>query len=361
MLLRMGRTSKELCVVRCEDSTIAPLSDSVRDVADLDAPMLMEKLGVDEAHPLTLLVPDFASRRRGKGLHTEVVGVDLPADAFLEVVPGADPEEGILIPEHLRVYIESPALVLVRFSHELGRKVKRGSMSMLEAKIRLLEFTDECCGSYRRDAKRPRTGRITYDLPGNSTNPATADAIRTFLKELHYVDGLQLAREVAKYTADGLGSPMEGYLLHAVSLPPRLGGLSMGDPLVNAQLQVSEAVWKKLKHDSLRPDIQWPDYRVLAEYLGDKEHKSKSARKEDKNRMQDYATAHYSAFPLMFDDVRNADAMNATAERIARELQRRGKAGVLYRVRRHIQDEEFRKRQRTLIKTLLPPVADRVP
>ena len=358
MLLRMGRVGKALSIVRCEDSTIAPLDDSVRDVDDLGAPALMQELGIDEAHPLRLLVPNIKSRKKTKTIRTEVLGIDLPRGAFFEVVPGNDSATRIEIPEHLRVFVESPALALVQFSRELRSKAKQGSISMLETKLRLLEFCDECCGYYRRDAKKPRTGKITYDRPNHPTNPATAEEIKSFLNELRFVDGLHLAREVANCVVDKLGSAMEGYLFHALTLPPRWGGLSMGKPLSNEQLQVSEGVWKMLKHKSLKPDIQWPEYRVLVEYLGDKEHASSSARKEDKNRMQDYAIARYSPFPLMFDDVRNADALNKTAEMIARELMRHGKEDELYRVRRYLKDDAFRDRQRTLIKVLLPPVTD---
>ena len=103
--------------------------------------------------------------------------------------------------------------------------------------------------------------------------------------------------------------------------------------------------------------MQWPDQRMLAEYLGDEEHAGKPARIEDKNRMQDYAIVSYAAFPLMYDDVRNADAINRTAQMLAREFMKRGVKNELYRVQRLIRNEEFRSKQRILLSHFLPPIA----
>ena len=130
----------------------------------------------------------------------------------------------------------------------------------------------------------------------------------------------------------------------------------MGEPLVNQPLVVSEDTQALLRHGTIRPDLQWPEFRTLVEYLGDEEHASKQARVEDKNRAQDYTTAGYAQFTLMFDDVRTATALNRTALMIARALMNNGKQNELYRIRHLIQDEKFLARQSQLISTLLPPV-----
>ena len=149
---------------------------------------------------------------------------------------------------------------------------------------------------------------------------------------------------------------METYLDLALLLPPRLGGLGVSMALLNKQLQVSEETMGKLKHASLRPDIQWPDFNTLAEYLGNKEHASKKARIEDKNRVQDYATAGYASFFLMYDDVSSQNALNKTAEMLANALEERGATNALKRMRRAYSLEGFYEKQAKLIATLLPPV-----
>ena len=130
----------------------------------------------------------------------------------------------------------------------------------------------------------------------------------------------------------------------------------MHEPLVNQHLVIGENTKLLLKHKSIRPDLQWPEYQTLVEYIGDEPHASKKARIEDKDRLQDYATAGYTACSLMFDDVRNATALNRTAEMIARSLMQHGKRNELYRVRHLLKDDKFLSRQSQLIATLLPPV-----
>ena len=149
---------------------------------------------------------------------------------------------------------------------------------------------------------------------------------------------------------------METYVDLALFLPPRLGGLGMPTALLNKQLQASEEMMGKLKHASLRPDIQWPDFNTLAEYLGCEEHASKRARIEDKNRIQDYATAGYASFFLMYDDVSNQNALNKTAEMLANALEERGAVNALKRMRRTFSIKGFYAKQAKLIATLLPPI-----
>ena len=129
----------------------------------------------------------------------------------------------------------------------------------------------------------------------------------------------------------------------------------MEKPLANKQLRVDKSV-RMLRHDSLRPDFQWPERRTVAEYLGDAEHASKHARIEDKNRLQDYVSAGYRPFFLMFDDVRSVAALNDTAEMLAGEFAKRGKRGEPYRIRRRIREEGFCERQVALVSTLLSPM-----
>ncbi len=291
-----------------------------------------------------------------KDLRTKVLSAPIPAGGFLELLPGADSKKLLHIPDGLRIFIESPELAFVHRAHALESYVARDVISRHAAVLRLLEFGDECCGWYSRDPGNPQKGKIRYDEPGWCTRFATPEAIRAFVENTCHIDGLKLARKACKYIIDESGSPIESYINHGFTLPPRLGGVSMGFPLANKQLVTSDAIKALLKHSSLRPDMQWPELMTVVEYYGDEEHAGKPARIEDKNRMQDYTTADYAAFPLMFDDVRNTAAFGKTIEMLAREFMKRGMSRELYRVRRILRDEDFRARQTTLVATLLPPV-----
>ena len=356
MLLRIARLGKGLIAIPCDDTSIAPLDGDIHCITDLHLDSLCNKLHIDDTHPLNLLVPNIESRRWCKTIRTHVLSTTLPNGSFLQLVPGEDKATRMPIPEGLRILIESPPLALVQGARSMQRLVKLHKMSRQAAILRLMEFADESCGWYVRDPDAPRTGTITYDDPKRCSRLCDVSTIRNYIKDITNVDGITLARLAARHAIDGTGSPMEAYLHHGLSLPPRYGGLSIKMPLANSQLQTNDATRAKLKHQSIRPDLQWPEFHTVAEYLGDKEHAARPARIEDKDRMQDYMVAGYTAFPLMFDDVRNAAALGRTAQMIARELMRNGAREELYHVRKILNNKDFVARQSILVATLLPPI-----
>ncbi len=354
-LHRLARDG-EIVTASTSDERLAPLDDSIHQLDDLHVGSLISFLDVGDKSPLSLLVPNDASRRWTSSLRTSVITSDLPSGSFLELHPGKNPKKRIELPDDTRVFIDAPWLAILQSARVLEHSIAHGTMSRLSATLRLMEFADECCGSYYQDANKPRVAKAHFDDINECTRFTDADSLRRAIELVHDIDGIKLARVAVRYAIDGSGSPMESYLNHAMTLPPRLGGLSMRKPLVNAPLQVDESVWAKLKHDCLRPDLQWPDQKMLVEYLGDEEHAGKPARTEDKNRIQDYMIAQYATFPLMFDDVRNKSALGKTAMMLAREFMRRGVRKEAYRVSSYLRDEDFLAQQGVLIATLLPPV-----
>lgn len=355
-LMRMARQGDMVSASHADDTTIMPLAATCHSAADLGMPDLLSALGVDNANPLCLLVSSDGSRRYARDLHTKVLSAELPRGSFLEITPGRDAAKRIAIPSNVRVLVPSPGLALVEASQTLSRLVTQGSMSKLAATLRLIEFADECCGTYTRNPTNPRKGVCTYDKPGTCGRFATPEELRRFVLDLSMVKGSALAQTAARYAIDGSGSPMESFLNHGLALPPRLGGFSLPAPLANEQLRTDERTKALLKHASLRPDLQWPKYGTLAEYLGDEEHAGKPARIEDKNRMQDYAVANYAVFPLMYDDVRSQPAFCKTAQMIAREMSKHGDKWIYYKLKRRLRNDEFLERQATLMANLLPPI-----
>lgn len=313
-------------------------------------------LGISTTNPLRLLVPDASERRLLNQVATTSFSHALCDNALLELRTGNDPEQRVVIPSSVRVLIDAPPLALTWASANMVKRIRMRTADELEATLRLIELASEFCGSYARNAMDPRTGACFFDKPHHEKPFTHLNELQENLHAMHGANGLRLARKVAGHAIDGSGSPMETYLNLALTLPPRLAGVSMARPLANHQLVVDEDIRPLIDHKSLRPDLQWPDYNTLAEFLGDESHASKSARVEDKNRIKDYVTAQYAPIILMFEDVRNQTALNQTIQAIARELMRNGKRGELYRVSRILEDKSFLARQQTLIKTLLPPI-----
>ncbi len=360
-LLRMARRKVQVVAEPEPDHALTDSDVGVTNLDDLYAGDLFSALNIGASNPLEVLVPSDSSRcwasPAKSHLRTKILSVDLPKGSFLKL-SSAPGDEAILWSKDTEIYIEAPELAIIRCARIQARMALDKEYDDLKAFLRTLEFIDECCGSYARDPFSPRFGEVHYDKPRELSRFTDPAHVKSYLQKASGLDGLRFARKVARYAIDESGSPMETYVNHALTLPPRYAGLSLRQPLANKQLVMSDAQWEQIKHDSLRPDFQWPDYNVLAEYLGEKDHASKSARKEDKNRMQDYTITPYDAFPLMFDDVKNASALNKTALMLARAFERHGSVRQVARLKKLMRTEDFAAQQRILVGTLLPPVSD---
>lgn len=351
-LMRAARAGK---IVTAHPANTVQLSPLVCPSDDLELEGLFDWLNISPSNPLSLLAPSMAQRHWFAKTAMHVLSGELPNGSFLELAATDDPDH-IKLPSNTRVFIESPPLAVLRVAQVQAREVRLGKTDELVAKLRTIAFACECCGSYARNPLKPQTARCHYDEPGELGRFCTPEHMQSYLHDLSRQNGLKLAQLAATYAIDESGSPMETYLNLALTLPPRYAGLSMAKPLANKQLKVEESIKAKLKHESLRPDLQWPDVRVLGEYLGDEDHAGKRARIEDKNRLQDYLLARCQPFFLMFDDVRSVTALNRTALMFADEFAKGGKPYEGYRVRRLQKDKSFLMRQAKLVSALLPPV-----
>ena len=356
-LLRAARAEDIVTATPCAFTRVQPFGSSLSSIDDLHLDGLLSWLNVGPKNPLHIRVPNARSRSSVTGVRSTVLSRDVPQGGFLEITNGKG-KHALKLDSRTRVIVDSPSLALVGMSQLISQHVSNSKMGELEAKLRLIALASEFCASYALDPLKPNVNPAHFDKRNKNLSFINPDELRLFLDDMPKTDGLVLARKAATYAIDGSGSPMETFINHALTLPPRLAGLSMPEPLANKKLVLeSNEKWNQLKHESLRPDFQWPSYRVLAEYLGDEEHASHDARVEDKNRIQDYAMGDYTPLYWMFDDVRSVAALNRTAMMLARLFARhKEKKYEPYRIMRLLKDEEFVERQITLVSKLLPPV-----
>lgn len=357
---------KLVTAVKADVSHVPSPPQRLATLDDLGIGELLTWLDISTSNPLNVLSRSANARRRLSGVQAHVLRAGLPPKSVFELkqLPQrqTDEEDSKQEPSPLhwdsatRVFVDGPPLALASMAQALNELVAEQRISDLEAQLRLIALACEFCGSYARDPRNPRVGICHYDAPGTCNRFVTPAELCDALKDLQSAFGLVRARRAAKYALDFSGSPMETYIDLGLFLPPRLAGLSLHKPLLNQQLAVSDEVRGRLRHKSLRPDMHWPDQQLLGEYFGDQEHAAKDARVEDKNRLQDYATAGYSPVLLMYDDVRNVTQLNRTAEKLARMLMERGVSGELYRIRRIMRAEGFVAKQHVLTKALLPPL-----
>lgn len=356
MLHRAARVGQIVRAVPTDVRTIAPTPLRTQSVDELGLTKLTEWLSVTKENPLHVLSPNAGQRYRTALVRNQVIRHELPSGSFLELTAGSNTKESLVPSSGIRILIDAPPLILTNMSRELSEMVRKGKIDELEARLRLIALGNELCGSYARDPLEPQVGRCHYDDIGACNRFLTPDEVRATLSHLSGVKGVGRARYTSQFILDHSGSPMETYIDMALFLPQRLGGLGMPTPLLNKMLSVPKETLANLKHASIRPDIQWPDFSTLAEYLGDEEHASKKARIEDKNRGQDYTTAGYASFFLMFDDVSNQNALNNTAKMLASTLEARGAANASKHLQRTYSKKGFYEKQTRLIATLLPPI-----
>lgn len=420
-LLRAARAKELVTAVPCDSVRVRTTQGALESLNDLGISRLLSWLDIGPQNPLEVLVPDVGSRSWISCIKTKVLSRDVPQGAFLELASGMAhnaiifpsdiqvfvdaPPLALVNEAHRlskitalklaslketaqRLFAQrqfaqtSPPKRTVSLAHRgNGASLLYGTdnraailatsslcpedefreLKLLEELAELLQLialASEFCGSYARDPFQPMTKDCHHDEPHQCGRFVTPKELNEFLLAAPRMDGISLARLAAEYAIDESGSPIETLCNLAWTLPPRKAGLSMPKPLANKQIVVEDRHLRGLlDQESLRPDLQWPEYHTLVEYLGDKDHASHNARVQDKNRLQNYVAAEYTPFFLMFDDVKNVAAINRTALRIARELQKHGKRREVSRVSRIIKSPGFRERQLKLMATLLPPVA----
>lgn len=419
-LLRAARAKELVAAVPCDSVRVRTTQGAIESLNNLGINRLLSWLDIGPQNPLEVLVPNVGSRSWMSCVKTKVLSRDVPQGAFLELTSGtahnaivfpsnvrvfvdAPPLALVNEAHRLSKVTASKLASLKETTQRLSAQrhlvqtslpMRTGSLAHpakdaplmygadnhsvilatqslcpedgfrelklleeLAESLQLIALASEFCGSYARDPLQPMTKDCHHDEPRQCRRFVTPEELNEFLLAAPRMDGINLARTAAEYAIDESGSPIETLCNLAWTLPPRKAGLSMPKPLVNKQLVVEDRRLRELlDQKSLRPDLQWPDYHTLVEYLGDKDHASHNARVQDKNRLQNYVAAEYTPFFLMFDDVKNVAAINRTALRIARELQKHGKHREVSRVSRIIKSPGFRERQLKLMATLLPPV-----
>jgi len=356
LLRRLARLGKGL---RLEPSDLvrpeAPctVKGSYTSLRSLGIAGVCSLVGVDEAHPLELLVPAQAERIRAKGIRSRVCSTALPKGSFQRL---ASTELELSDPS-VELLIEAPQSSFLMAARQMGLLVSRGILDEQRADLGLLRLAAEDCGSYAVDPWRPRDGGFSRGLP-----PLLAsDDLRAFLDEAHGLRGVVRASRVAGLSFDDADSPMEAFVNAGLVLPPHMGGLGLARPVANHAIDLKDKQELGLVHVSrITPDLLWPEpLMIIIEYLGKEPHEGPEAQDEDMGRVQDYQALGYLVFPLRYRHVRTPREFNRTALRLATAMDERGARGVRAWVEELMGDEEFLARQRILFATMLPAVRDR--
>ena len=94
----------------------------------------------------------------------------------------------------------------------------------------------------------------------------TAADINNYLQKVKKVDGINKARQAAKYILDRSNSPRESILAVLMNLPISRGGYRLLEPNLNYDVNLSDAGVKLFGRPSCCCDFVWPEQNVVAEY-----------------------------------------------------------------------------------------------
>lgn len=149
----------------------------------MDLPAIRQSLprelaSFDREQPLCLLFFCREDRPRLGAVDAGALLAKSPSGGFCKVAAT----------EAVDVYVESPALAMVRVAQELNACVRKRQLSWRRRSSALRPWVAEFCGLYSRDAADPIDGEVTW-----GTEPATTSAELCRVANASPAEGLRLA------------------------------------------------------------------------------------------------------------------------------------------------------------------------
>lgn len=301
----------------------------------------------DREGPLSLLFFSREDRPRLEAIKASALLAKPLKGAFCEVVGCGLPEDDADGP--ISVYVESPALVLVRMAQELNARVCKKALTRQAALFRLVALGCELCGLYSRDAEDPVDGQMSWGV-----DPVvTSSELRRTVNALSGIRGLRLARSAAAQVVDCSGSPTETLLALAMSMPICFGGMEYPAFLQNRELEWPKGFEGLIHHKTMRPDFYWPDHKLAIEYNG-RVHDDDENAEEDHFRRQDYATCGVAVLEARSSDIRDVASLERFLRLVALKLSAHEDADFLRRVEGALLDPTQSGTRATLISQVMP-------
>lgn len=238
--------------------------------------------------PIHILVPRREGRRRSSLFSAHLWGSALPEPAFVRVCPGT--------------YASTPAFLFLQMATELSL-----------ARLALLGY--RLCGTYAED------GRAKHGLRSRNALMSTREVVRR-LESLRGLRGIKRAREALGFVLDGAASPMEAAVALLLSMPLKVGGYGLPQPMLNCRIDLPGELRGAVAQDCYVCDLLWPKHRVAVEYDSDMFHTGSRRIAHDSERRNALA---YLGITVVTVTRRQAMSLPAM-DRVAAQL--RGLLGV---------------------------------
>ena len=306
-----------------------------------------ERLGLDQPPsgdaPIDVVVPRPELRLRSAFFSCSVRSTSLLERSFVDLGGG--------------LFIPCPELIF----YELA--------DVMEPAVHAL-LAYELCGTYVRDAAKPRTGDVTYGV----RPVTTVERIGRYLDELGKRPRALLARNHLRRAADNAWSPIEAIIALMVRLPVHEHGYELGEVALNVRHGSSPELVALGCKTSRVPDIEVVETHLGFNYdsqahldleaiarageKGDAEATIRAVRGkylDDLKRNRELAAQGRVILPVTAADLYTPGGLDAVileAAMAVRELD--GDAGPLRNVLAAVQFASRRAERQELLRSLLP-------
>lgn len=343
-LIRLIRT--EACGLALRPTSITEvtkLTSHYLSIRRLGLAPLCSLLHVSETTPLCLLAPRKVDRRCPSNIKMSMRSLPRGPSPFLEVVSTGSDQLNPLIPPGMRVFVESPASLVLSMARKIEEMRRKRKLSHQEAALRLLKLCLELCGTYSLDPFGPLQGGACFFL----APVLSIDELTTCVCSVHKLLGLPLVREVMPLIFERSASPQESFVGCALFNPTEYGGFFFGAYATNKGLKLSDEEKRTLSFGTLTPDFFMAAYRIAIEYNGEY-HERDDNPKRDRRRMNGYSALGYRAFIITRDEVRTLGEFNKVARQIAHAISMFDGEKMMRCFDELMRDKAFLKRQRVL-------------
>ena len=248
--------------------------------------------------PLDLLTANRNERRSTKRARFHCVQTALPDGALVLV-------DETILPDgtSLHIALTSPEFCFLQ-------------MARLFPWLDLIALGFELCGDYTLAPNAPRGF-----LPRSPIS--TPDDLVAFAASAYNFTGSKTARKAARQILQGSRSPKETKVCMLAHLPRLQGGMGCKTPLLGQKIEAPDPAARILGTRTFKPDLYWPEHRVVVEYSNRTWPSAQERLNYDKLVRNAYRMLGITAISLGKDDLPDDAGLRKRFELVNRQCGRR--------------------------------------
>ena len=184
------------------------------------------------------------------------------------------------------------------------------SIASVLSDVELMLLGLELCGKFSIDRQSERGF--------SSHKPFTSAAqCRKFCSKAAHMRGASRVRRLLKYVRDGAESPREAKVFLLLTLPMRLGGYGLPEPVLNFKTPVER---EDGGVSEFRVDYYWPEAELVAEYDSDTDHTGATKIAQDSERRDALIAAGKQVITITNGQISDVKKSNELASMLAKKL-----------------------------------------